>query len=271
MRPRVTVIGSCRVYTPFKMLEDDGRVELRNQGVYGYTHYAKEAVQQLEVMKGALRIPVSLARYITHKRLPPGAEDAQWVSTARNDLSETDLLVVEVSSLKEIDFRGYYLQINRLREQLIGENPALKDWWRAIYDRGAQIDRTKYRQSTPNGTDRAIVELTNVAVQEQDSLFEDMARIADYHDGPTLFVSHFNTTTFGGDRIPIRDRLAGYVEEGAKALGHQFFNPRELVEAFGLELALQDLAHYTPPFERALAEYFYARLSPIGALVTSTQ
>jgi hypothetical protein len=274
MVPRVTVLGSCRVFEPFKLLADDGRITLKNQGVYGYTHCAKEAVQQLAVMRGEKRIPVGLSLYITHKKLPSNAANVEFVTTPANDLSETDLLVVEISSLKEIDYKGYYLQINRVREQLIAKNPQLTDWWKAIYDKNAKVDRRAYRDQMPRATERGIVAFTKISIQDQSSLRQDIENIAASFAGPTLFVSHFNTMTFEGRRIPIRDQLVEYVEIGAAEIGQPFFNPRGLIEGFGLELALQDLAHYNPPFERALGENFYARiarLEPMASMLAGAE
>jgi hypothetical protein len=263
---RVTVMGSCRVWTPFRMLADDGRLELRNAGVYGFVHYAKEVVQQLEVMSGGRRVPARLAPYISHKAQPAGADE--WVDIPTNDLSETDLLVVEISSLKEIVFEGYYLQINRVRDKLVSDNPKLMEWWRNLYDEREGPDRRFYLTEVDRSTERNIVVFTKVTIQDQPSMYADMRTIVGFYDGPILFVSHFNTPTFGGHRLEIRDRLVRFVEENAEGLGKQFFNPAALVEAFGLRSALQDLAHYTPEFERAIAECYWARYcAPLAAQV----
>jgi hypothetical protein len=261
---RVTVMGSCRVWTPFKMLEDDGRIELRNAGVYGFVHYTKEVVQQLEVMAGKRKVPSKLALYISHKAEPSPADE--WVEIPTNDLSETDFLVVEVSSLKEILFDGYYLQINRVRDKLVGDNEKLMRWWRNLYDGAGDDDRREYLTEVPRSTERNMVVFTAVTIQDQQSMLDDMRAILGFYDGPVLFVSHFNTPTFGGDRLEIRDRLVRFVDENAIALERQFFNPAALVEAFGRRYALQDLAHYTPEFERVIAECFWARFcEPIAA------
>jgi hypothetical protein len=255
---RVTVLGSCRVWTPFKLLADEGRLELRNSGVYGFVHYAKEVIQQLEVMAGRTRIPTTLAQYISHKRVPATSSD--YVDTPRYQLDETDLLIVEISSLKEICFNGYYLQINRVREQMIGESELLRQWWRELYEAdGSTSGRRRYLAEVPRSTERNIVMFTNVTVQDQASLERDMRTILGYYSGPVVFVSHFNTPTFGGERLEIRDRLARYVSENADELNQAFYNPTDLVEAFGMRAALQDLAHFTPSFERAVAECYWAR------------
>lgn len=254
---RVTVIGSCRVWTPFHILEKEGRVSFENTGVYGFTHYAKEALQQLKVMRGEQRIPRSLAPYISHKVLPSGGD--AWVDIPLYDLSRTDLLVIEISSLKEIEFDGYFLQINRLREQLVGDEPLLVEWWRELYDKERSRDRRRFLSVVPRSVERNIVMFVDVAIQDQESLLGDMQGLVSSYNGPVVFVSHFDTPTFEGEQIELRNRLARYVEENSASLGKEFFNPRLLIEGFGQRQALKDLAHYTEEFERVLAECFYVR------------
>ena len=263
--PRVTVLGSCRVYDPFRMLDEQGVVELNNTGVYGYVHYAKESVQQLRVMHGELMIPLSLKPYITHKVIPEGADST--LKTKENHLDETDLLVVEVSSLKEIEYDGFYLQINRVREQLVKDRENLKEWFKYLYDEGVnepeelRRGRRKYLSDDMKAVERNIVVWTNVAIQDQDSLRADMEAIRSFYAGPILWVSHFDTKTLTGKEIPIRKELASAVKSGAAALGQPFFNPKRTIEQFGLHEALIDMAHYKPEFEAVLARKF-KRLLP---------
>jgi hypothetical protein len=251
--PRVTVLGSCRVWTPFKLLADAGDIQLQNAGVYGFVHYAKEVVQQLRVMNASLRIPRGLTPYITHKQVPVGDDD--MLDTGFNDLRDTDILVVEISSLKEIEFEGFYLQINRLREQLVRDRPTLITWWKELYEKDVSRPRREYLSNDMVATERNIVVWTDVTIQDQASLVRDMTAIRSFFGGPVLWVSHFDTPTFEGAPIPIRNDLVRFVRDSAEALEDRFFNPRPLIEAFGMRRALQDLAHYTPEFETLLAHW----------------
>jgi hypothetical protein len=263
-RPRVTVLGTCRVYDPFAILAKRGTIELANAGVYGFVHYTKEALQQLRVMHGELAIPHTLAPYITHRELPAGA--GATLATAENRLEETDLLVVEVSSLKEIEFDGFYLQINRLRNELVGEREPLQRWWKRLYDKEAEggpgrRDRDELLSDDLSPLEGDLVAGIEVRLQGEESMRADMEAIAGYFDGPILWVSHFDTVGLkSGVEIPIRKQLAAAAEAGAAALGQPFFNPRQEVEAFGLEAALEDMAHYKPEFQAELASRFEAML-----------
>ena len=234
---------------------------LNNDGAAGFVHYTKEALQQLEAMRGHRRIPLALATYISHKagRAFPADDDPGYVATARNDLSRTNVLVVEISSLKEIRYRDFYLQINRLREHLIAVDRSLVEWLRGLA-REKDVDRAAYAQRTRDPLLEDIILHATVEEQTKESMRRDMEMIASAHGGDTVFVSHFNTPNFGGDRIPIRERLAEYVASNAHDLGVRCFNPRHLVEGYGRQLALKDMAHYTASFRRALAENLYAWL-----------
>jgi hypothetical protein len=263
-RPRVTVLGTCRVYDPFAILAQRGAIEVSNAGVYGFTHYTKETLQQLRVMHGELAIPAELQTYVTHHQLPTGPDGN--LATAENRLAQTDLLVVEVSSLKEIAYRGFYLQINRLRNELVGEREGLQRWWKRLYDKESERgperrERDEFLTADLSPLERDLVAGIEVQLQGAESVAADMEAIAAYFDGPILWVSHFDTVGLkSGVEIPIRKQLVRAVEAGAAGLGQPFFNPRAAVEEFGLPEALEDMAHYKPEFQAELASRFEAML-----------
>jgi hypothetical protein len=257
--PRVTVLGTCRVFDPFALLARRGAVELRNAGVYGFTHYTKETLQQLRAMHGELALPVELGPYITHNRFPARADGT--LATAENSLEETDLLVVEISSLKEIEFRGFYLQINRLRGRLVGDREQLQRWWKRLYAKeklGSSVEeREPFLEEDLSPLERDLVLGIEVQLQTAESMLADMEAIRAYFGGPILWVSHFDTPALkGGRELPRRKQLVAGVEAGAASLGEPFFNPREDIEAFGLPEALQDMGHYQPEFQAELATRF---------------
>jgi hypothetical protein len=258
-RPRVTVLGTCRVYDPFALLAERGVVELHNAGVYGFTHYTKETLQQLRVMHGESALPAELGPYITHNRLSARADGT--LATAENRLGETDLLVVEISSLKEIEFRGFYLQINRLRGRLVGDRELLQRWWKRLYAKEklgtSAEEREPFLSDDLSPLERDLVLEIDVQLQTAESMLTDMEAIRAYFDGPILWVSHFDTPALkGGRELPRRKQLVAGVEAGAARLGEPFFNPREDIEAFGLPRALVDMGHYQPEFQAELASRF---------------
>jgi hypothetical protein len=258
-RPRVTVLGTCRVYDPFAILEKRGLVEVCNTGVYGFVHYTKEALQQLRVMHGETAVPAELQRYVTHQELPSGTDGN--LATAENRLEGTDLLVVEISSLKEIEFRGFYLQINRLRNELVGERGELQRWWKRLYDK-EKLGRSREEREPFLGDDlgaleRDLVLEIEVQMQAAESVLADMEAIRAYFNGPILWVSHFDTVGLkSGVEIPLRKQLVCAVEAGAASLGQPFFNPRRDIEEFGMTRALVDMGHYEPEFQAELASRF---------------
>jgi len=258
-KPRVTVLGTCRVYDPFEILEKRGLVEVCNSGVYGFTHYTKETLQQLRVMHEELAIPAELQRYVTHHELP--ADAGGNLATVANRLDETDLLVVEISSLKEIEFQGFYLQINRLRNELVGEREELQRWWKRLYDK-EKLGRSREEREPFLGGDlspleRDLVLEIDVQMQSAESMLADMEAIRGYFAGPILWVSHFDTVGLKtGVEIPLRQQLVRAVEAGAASLGQPFFNPRQDIEDFGMTQALVDMGHYKPEFQAELASRF---------------
>jgi hypothetical protein len=257
--PRVTVLGTCRVFDPFALLAKRGAVEVRNAGVYGFTHYTKETLQQLRAMHGELAIPAELQPYVTHHKLPAGADGN--LATAENRLDQTDLLVVEISSLKEIEFRGFYLQINRLRGELVGEREELQGWWKRLYDKEklgrSAAEREPFLSGDLSPLERGLVLEVDVQLQTAESMLADMEAIRGYFGGPILWVSHFDTKGLkSGVEIPLRRQLVRAAEAGAASLGQPFFNPRRDIEEFGMAQALEDMAHYKPEFQAELASRF---------------
>jgi hypothetical protein len=258
-RPRVTILGTCRVFDPFAILAERGVVELGNAGVYGFTHYTKETLQQLRAMHGELTLPAELGPYVTHNQLAARADGT--LATAENRLEETDLLVVEISSLKEIEFRGFYLQINRLRNRLVGEREELQRWWKRLYDREklgrSAAEREEFLGEELSPLERDLVLGIDVQLQTTESMRADMEAIRAYFDGPILWVSHFDTVGLkSGVELPLRKRLVASVEAGAASLGQPFFNPRREIEEFGMTRALVDMGHYEPDFQAELANRF---------------
>src|SRR4051794_39276444 len=105
--PTVTVLGSCRAYRPMEQLAESGRIQLRQHGIYSYTHSTKEHLQLMQHLRGEVSFPDELVPYI---RDPQGDEyPAREAAPEADVLADTDLLIVELSSLKEIRFRGYFL------------------------------------------------------------------------------------------------------------------------------------------------------------------
>jgi hypothetical protein len=257
----VTVFGSCRVYNPSAVLAADSRIRLNQSNIFGFVHCAAEVLQQLRIISGETAVPSRLRPYLNigdHWRTPvPATDDA-----LARQFADTDVFVVEVSSIRHLRFKAFLLQINRTRELLAASPEVLRDWWTPLLKTG----RNHGDAIPPDGTPTMHEIMTQVTLVEQaaTAIRRNIEAIARRLGKPVLFVSHFNIDMAGA---PIAQRST-IVEAFAGAcfdLPCEMFDPTDHVRAKGLSQALADAAHYKPAFEAELADMFAARINALAA------
>jgi len=149
MLPNVSVFGSCRVHTPCSILARAGEIRMTQKNIFGFTHYAKEILQQFELVSGARQAPSRLRPYLNIPSLwksPPPADFSQFDAMFR----DTDLFVIEISSIRELVFKALFLQINRVNELVVGENKQKQEWWKNLLRRGRNsLDLYPIELATP--------------------------------------------------------------------------------------------------------------------------
>ena len=268
----LTSIGTCRVEDPTSVLARRGLVEPNQRGVFGATHTTKEALQLLRSMAGELIVPPELRPFIASR---PGnlLDDPR---TRLNDLSDTDVLIVELSSVKEVLFRGFYLQLHLTHRRFMntGRDPVI-EWWEPMQRKAIDVDdRSPVVASLdPSSIEAAIVAEVEIRLQEAEDVASDMRLITELFDGPILFVTHFDTPRpAGGKNVPTRGPFIAAVRATAAELGYRAYDPTADVLSYasergGLTAAINDLAHYTDRFvEDFVADKLHAEvLAAMGA------
>jgi hypothetical protein len=256
----VTVIGSCRVHGPLRWVAAQGLIAMHDQGVYGYTHCTKEALQQLEVLQGKRQLTDELWPYIA---------DSRYSELGHGDVATADALVVEISSVKEISFRQTFLQSVFFRTALVRDRADLAAWWKDLRRGASTGPREDYVREDLSDLEQALVRETTVELQAQQTIHDDMRAIATSFEGPVDFVSHFDVTDYRGRPVAIREQLIESVAAGAAKLEAPYCNPGELARRFGRSRAVRDRSHYHPDFVRELGmRIFTDYLVPIGERVT---
>lgn len=259
-KPTVTVFGSCRVHTPCTLLRNAGRVSMNQKNIFGYTHYTSEILQQFALISGGKAPPQRLRPYLNipdYWQEPPRRADSH--EAFHEAFADTDLFVVEVSSVRRLLFKAVYLQINRVRELLVGEDEKLlRQWWNPLVRSG---DNNAIRQGInwPTPLQQEIGPVIESSEQGVEELVADMRRIKTYLRKPVLFVSHFNTD-YKGVSIPQRQLIidAMRVMMGDGHCG--FYDPSLDVLTAGLETSIQDLGHYKVAFEPLIADRLHAQM-----------
>jgi hypothetical protein len=253
MSVTATWIGTCRVQDPLAVLERQGRVICNQTGVYGMTHTSKEALQLLRSMAGEVDFPSELRPYV----MDPRHQHREGPEFFLNDLSDTDVLVVELSSVKLLTFREFYFQIiytrRRLRENA---GDAVQEWWQVLQTSGVDVeDRSVLlRNDDLSSVDSAFVMKAGLSFQAAEEIRSDMKAIADRFGGPVLFVTHFDAPRPDtGRKVPGRDALIEAVRKGGSELGYRVYDPTADVISYAeehgeLRAAVKDIAHYTERF-----------------------
>ncbi|WP_368655395.1 hypothetical protein ABRY94_11730 [Castellaniella ginsengisoli] len=98
---RFYVIGSCRVHGPLRGRPGYGKP------VVGYTHTTKEAIQRVRHIRGEIVIAHSVAPYVFSRERTPVVTAAH-----RRALNDADVMLVEVCSAKEMQYMGFWLNLN---------------------------------------------------------------------------------------------------------------------------------------------------------------
>ncbi len=241
----ITTIGTCRLADPIGAVA--GRLPLsRNAvGIYGFVHTSKEVLQQIDVLEGR-ELPAELRRFIC----------SATYETPR-ERGGTDLFLVEVSSQKEIHFRGHLLQINCM-DRVFQDRRELFDALfrhKHAHERDARARALGQLPSfaAADETERAVLLEAVVHVTRREELEADLHAIAARLPGPVVFACHIDVPDAAGRTIESRARLCGWMRELCAAHGYALFDPAPQVAAFGRARALaedgRDVNHYAAEFQ----------------------
>lgn len=128
--PVVSIFGSCRVVTPGAILEADGKLRLKQRNIFGFVHNAREITQQFRIVTGDLQPSSRLRSFLN---IPPRwtPPEAAPLDQFHADFAETDVYIVEISSIRILQFKSLFLQIHRTRE-ILAAGKEQDAWWRKL-------------------------------------------------------------------------------------------------------------------------------------------
>ena len=256
-RLTVTTIGTCRLTKPLNRVRKQFPYVLQNDKVYGFVHCTKEIIQQLRFLAGELDFPAELDPFIRN-------EECELNRALERPQSQVYL--VEVSSLKEVRFRGYYLQINRAKGYF-ADRPQLAT---IMFKHGKErllAQRAKALEAEPafhacTEFEKQVLLETVITLQEYDEVLADLRQILTMFPQPPVFVTHCDVLV-KGQPIAQRQQLIAYLRAASKELRFELFEPTPLVERHGQAVAManegQDTAHYSAEFEPVIGAELYHR------------
>ncbi len=276
-RLNVTVFGSCRVHTPFSRMEKDNKLKLNQKNIYGYTHYTSEILQQFEIIAGTKIAKSRLRPYMNipkdwrnpEKLMADFSKGNEYFEELSNRIGalfcDTDVFIVEVSSIRKVQFKAVYLQINRVRDLLVDDAPILERWWNPMMRNGSNCaDELKmdWNDSTKNEVGYGI----RLEEQTLNEIANDLNLIIKILKKPVIFVSHFDTD-YKGNSIPQRKKIIDSIKILHEKDLCRFVDPTYEVKKFGIDNSISDLGHYREVFIPHISEILYREVAAISRII----
>lgn len=256
--PRISVIGSCRVHNPMRKIEKLGMVELNNYRLTEFCHTAREAMQKIRVANNRLQIPENIYPLVFGYSHSSVLEEFR-----RSDFSNTDLFVIEVSSVRRLTFLGYELQLNFVMEYLI-KPYKLEPWLEDISRKarhaknGAVVRSDSYLERAPINISEILSNI-EMSLETDHNIQNTIHQISSYLQKPILFVGHFNITKTTGGKVADRDRLNKCLHKASIMADEYYFDPMEIIDDYTREVALRDDNHWNYDFEIEAGNEIYNR------------
>jgi len=225
MKTTLSVIGSCRVFTPINRLARRGITHTAHGGAEWYTHSTRDVLQKIKIVRNQL-IPSEADVPMIVETYPQ-----KWQPSNHHPdfFKGTDVFIVEICSRKIFSKNGIYFQ------QWCAQG--------ALNNQGNDATATSQTESM----------ITRV--QAQIEVRKDLKLICDRLNKPVIFVGHINTKMTDGnpfpERVIIHNLLRDFCNEDARAT---FFDPTVYIKEFGEEVALVDSGHYRPEFNDVIGD-----------------
>ena len=242
-RPAVVAIGSCRVYEPLRAARDAGHIE--SLGIlFPHIHNPLEIIQALKILAGA---PLPPEEIWPLTNVSAGIEKIR--ARAFGVAAPSDVMVVELSSIRLIEFAGWQLQINTFRERLAAEGVSLK-WIKDLYSDPSQAEHARelILQANLSQVVRTVVEGATFSEMTAADVLASLDAIVTLANRPVMFVGHCSVDqndSVIGQRKLINDVTKEYTVNKDNT---EFFDPTRLVQHFGFDTVMQDLGHYRSNF-----------------------
>ncbi|WP_147361091.1 hypothetical protein [Colwellia sp. RSH04] len=252
MKPNLTVFGTCRVYEPCKLLEDDNYLTLNNKMVYGYTHTTKELLQMLKLLDDDFECEGLLLELLI--------KNIEHFEYSRNkNFEESDSVIIEVSSIRLFSVNGIYLRSNLLFAFIKSSIADCEIFWKDLISQRLRSIGEYTLVKELSQEELTILENVKSEIQTKESFLSDLEEIYKYINinQKVTFVSHFDMKVRNSDvRVPERVLIKEWLSEFSDKVYSTFFNPRFLLEEYGYEKGLLDNAHYTKEFEKELSKLY---------------
>lgn len=248
--PTVTVIGTCRVHDTLKEIQSLGLIHLSNGGMKTFVHSLPEILLRVEVMQKKREYSENIVD------LQVGTRSGVKLKPEEDfNLNKSDIIVIEISSLKAIFYQEHPLQFNEVNRHLCTPHGdfgiQLRNEIDLAFRNGAdeiKIPKKSMPKSMPEKYKKIIPELSPLLMNAE-SVRSYLRKLVDALDDiPILFVNHINIDGRNGEKISSRDKLCQMISKYCEQNNHPVFKPEILFEVYERSDLLakngNDLAHY---------------------------
>jgi hypothetical protein len=245
----VTIIGTCRVHDTLRQVEKRGLIRVNNGNISTYVHSLPEIFLRLKVFNREKKYSPDIMNLQIDIRSGTGKEPDKGFS-----IEETEVVVIEISSLKSIFYEAQPLQYNEVIRLLSTPHGDFgielrKNINHAFNNNEISISlpNTPFPETVSENHRQIIANLKPKLMDEQD-IREYLDRIYQYVKKPILFVNHINVEGVNGRKITSRNRLCKIIQKYCTEHNFALFEPSTLFSQHDKKTLLAkdgtDLAHY---------------------------
>ena len=247
--PSVTIIGTCRVHDTLRKVNEKGYINVNNGGMSTFVHSLPEIIQRLRVFsRDSKYSPEIVGLQVGVRKGVTTEPDKDF------NFEETDLIVIEISTLKAIYYENQPLQFNEVNRLLCTPHGDFGIELRNNIDYAFKNKETSillpsipFPETVSENHRQIIANLKPKLMNEQD-IQEYLDRIYQYVKKPILFVNHINVEGVNGRKITSRNRLCKIIQKYCTEHSFALFEPSTLFSQHDKKTLLAkdgtDLAHY---------------------------
>lgn len=248
-KPVVTVIGTCRVHDTLRQIEKKGLIQLNNGGIATYVHSLPEIFLRLKVYNREEKYSTEIMDLQVDTRSGTEKEPNHDFN-----LNQSDVVVVEISSLKSMFYDEQPLQYNEINRQLctphgdFGKELIANINYAFNNNRDEVIFPKTPLPETLSKKHALIVKKMRPKLMEEKDIREYLDLVIEYVKKPILFVNHINIEATNGKKITSRNRLCKIIKRYCVVNNFTLFEPSALFSKHDKKFLLakegEDLAHY---------------------------
>ncbi|WP_299092002.1 hypothetical protein [uncultured Microbacterium sp.] len=205
-------------------------IKLVNVDRSWFTHTAAAAKQYIDVMDGRVNIPRELRDVALEGVI-------EWPADMALGLPQSDLTVIEVSSLKRHVIDTYELNAHKV--------------WGAAKATGLDY-RPIVQGNTESLPTESVLKPLRVAHTTEEELGETLSAIQARVGSPILLVDHLFSPLADGSPAAERVKLTATLRTVSAESGFTLFETESVIKAHGVVVALLDQNHYRPEFEETV-------------------